>query len=737
MVAVAVLAGCGPAATHPTATPKTVAAFTGPHAKVDSEEEYTSTRSDYDALPLDAPARPSLRAALEAYLLRQATQALDGGHLEEAYEALKPALTLYDPEELIGAVKDPALAALAERTEQAFRRRGAHEEVTVSLIVQISLGDAPAAQRRYDELTSWLKSGGVTGSADEGAVIDGRERVIEDLESTARYWPSKFVVDTLTALYLDRQNGDGNLGLFNRKLRRGAELRDLIGGNQRVGLAYELTRLYLRISRPDDASVQLRKLAKQPGDDPTLRQLVDKWASPQATPSDAVLLGQVFIGQGRDDRDVALRVCKDAQKRFPQSGELALWAGKFAFSLEQIGTALRYFELAVKADPQKLEGWEALAKLYQTRLAQVVSDENLNVGELEKQLKRVESFHADALKRFPDKPIRPSMADALFEVGRGYYNAGRLADAEKYLERTIAMSATPQALELLGQIRLKKGQPADSATLFQRATGTAKGDKGDQLWWRAKLRRQLADALDQTDAKAAVEERKAALSDWDVLIGFGLTPEALAESGLEKAKLFYQLGDRDASLDAFGKAIDAAPDRGSTYADVIAYLVTRGELEDALDAYHRALGRNEVSDYLKVYCSLWIVDLARRAGQPEDPLATAYLKSTDGGKWFDDLARWATGRQSEQQLLTRADTPARKAESAFYRAMRLVNAGKLEDARVLWKQVLDTDMMAFFEYDMATFYLKNGGAPSKPILKSKPREDRPAPRAGRPPDGSI
>src|SRR4051812_28140584 len=62
LLAVAVLAGCGPAATHPTATPKTVAAFTGPHSKVDSEEEYTSTRSDYDALPLDAPARPGARA---------------------------------------------------------------------------------------------------------------------------------------------------------------------------------------------------------------------------------------------------------------------------------------------------------------------------------------------------------------------------------------------------------------------------------------------------------------------------------------------------------------------------------------------------------------------------------------------------------------------------------------------------------------------------------------------------
>ena len=52
------------------------------------------------------------------------------------------------------------------------------------------------------------------------------------------------------------------------------------------------------------------------------------------------------------------------------------------------------------------------------------------------------------------------------------------------------------------------------------------------------------------------------------------------------------------------------------------------------------------------------------------------------------------------------------------------------------KEVVDTDMMAFFEYDMAAFYLKLGAPPSAPLLKSKPSERRP-PAPVRPPDGSI
>jgi tetratricopeptide (TPR) repeat protein len=221
-----------------------------------------------------------------------------------------------------------------------------------------------------------------------------------------------------------------------------------------------------------------------------------------------------------------------------------------------------------------------------------------------------------------------------------------------------------------------------------------------------------------------------------------LRREVLAESYIEEGKLLYQLGEREQSLEALRRGIDTAPEAGSSYADVIAFLVPRGELDEALDAYHRALGRNEVTDYLKVYCSLWIVDLARRAGQPEDPLALAYLRSADGAKWYDDLARWATGREEEKKLLSRADTPARRAEASFYRAMIALGAGRVDEARTLWKAVLETDMVAFFEYDMAAFYLKLGSAPTKPLVPIRPvSAPKPRPPARtptrRPPEGSI
>ena len=51
-----------------------------------------------------------------------------------------------------------------------------------------------------------------------------------------------------------------------------------------------------------------------------------------------------------------------------------------------------------------------------------------------------------------------------------------------------------------------------------------------------------------------------------------------------------------------------------------------------------------------------------------------------------------------------------RAELYFYRAEQLLAEGKLEQARELWRKVMDTGMMAFYEYDMAAFDLRSGPA---------------------------
>lgn len=712
----------------------------GPRVHVATEDEYASIRADYDALAVENGSRPRLRRALTDYLSSQLEKALRSGQPDEAFEPFQQMLTLYDPAEIRGQVDAPALHAAAQRMEAALQRQGAHQQVLTALCVERSTSRPESAVNgRYQLLIDWLKSGGPAEDDERGMwTKDGVARVIADLEAVAQVWPSDFVVAQLTALYLERA-----VLAADPKATSTRDLHSLVHQARNVSPALYLTRLYLRVSRPGEGLTFVRKLAGKNGEDDQLRGLLERLVNPTSQPSEAIAMASLFAQTDRDDREVALRICRDAARRFPSSAESRLCAGQLALSLERMVIAQKNFEEAIKIEPTRREAWEALARIYQARLFQMASDENLDVRGLEPQLTKVRIFHEEAERRFPDRPLRPSLGGAIYEVGRGYYNAGRLEDARRTLERSLASGPNVPALELLGQISLKKGEAVQAVALFAKAAAVMpRSDQAERLFTQARIQRQLGDASEAAGNPSAAETaRKSALDDWEALSALGLTPEGSAEAGIERAKLLYALGDRDASLRALEKAIDVAPDRGSTYADSIAFLVARGELEEALDAYHRALGRAEVTEYLKVYCSLWIIDLARRAGQPEDPLAAAFLKSTDGTKWYDDLARWATGRQSEKALLEKADSPGKRAEASFYLAMRASAEGKAAEAQALWREVLRSDMLAFFEYDMASLFLKLGAAPTTPMLKSRPSASRPKTPLGdrrpRPPEGSI
>jgi tetratricopeptide (TPR) repeat protein len=677
------------AATAPTAT-----------VKIGSEEEYALVHAGFDVLPAGDPRREATRRGLEGYLIAEARRELGAGRPDAAWEAFQRALSLWDAADLAAPPPDEPFVVAAADLERQLGRRGAHREALTALAVQIALrpGDAEA-RGRFDRIVRWLRG-------EHGCEGIGCERVIEDLEATVSLWPSPFVVEQLAGLYWARQQGGGAGGEDAREAA--GHLDQLIAGHAAARTGVDLARLYLRVSRPEAALEALRKLGGQPGDDPQLRESIERYLSTEARPLDAIAVAAQFA---RDpaNRAVGERVCIDAAHRFPAAAEPQLCVGEVAMQLEQVTVAIQAFERAVAISPDKREAWEALARLHQARLFQLVGDERTD--ELEAYMKKVEAFHAEARKRFAAEPLHTSLAGALFEVGRGYYNAGRVDGAVRYLQRSLAIEPTPYAAEQLATIEIKRDRGPEAKALLDVALGqvSVRLRGAQQTYWLAKLHRSLGDTLDGLgDPRGAEEARRSSLAAWLVLLSQRQGPlgaDELSEAELERGKLLYQLGERDRAIAAFERAIDVGSERGSTYADVLSFLVPRGERGEALDAFHRVLGRGGISEYLKVYCSLWIVDLDRRSGEAEDPLARTFLESVDGGKWYHDLARWATGRESEAELQAHADTPSKQAESSFYRAMRRLEDGRTDEAQALWRKVIETRMMAFFEFDMASYYL--------------------------------
>jgi tetratricopeptide (TPR) repeat protein len=480
------------------------------------------------------------------------------------------------------------------------------------------------------------------------------------------------------------------------------------------------------VRKAAEAEQALARIVDQPGDDPMLRGLIKRFRK-AAEPKDVIDLAKYFIREDPSDREVAMRVCLVGAEKFPKAAEPRVCAAEMAVSTmaARAPMAIKLLAEAVKLAPQDRGPAETLVKLRFLRLQTRLGEEREKVDAAVPEADDLVKLIGEEEQKLGGKPFEPSAGDVWLELGQGYFNAGAPREAEEYLRRALEKRPAWKAFHYLGLIRLKHRQLEEALSLFDRALGAQTRSLQEAIDLRAQVLRDKAEALERSgktgDAKSA---RETALEAWMQLLALVQTPNDAARIQLEAGKLMYELGHKRDAIDAFEKAIDFAPQRPETYADVIAFLVPRGHLSEALDAYHRALGRADVTDYVKVYASLWVIDLAERQKEAPDPLAETYLRTVDGNRWFYELARWRSGRMSWRDLIGKADTPGKQAEAYFYQAQRLLSSGKDDEARELWKKVIATDMMAFFEFDMADYYLRKGAPRKAPPIPPADRPDK-------------
>jgi lipoprotein NlpI len=92
------------------------------------------------------------------------------------------------------------------------------------------------------------------------------------------------------------------------------------------------------------------------------------------------------------------------------------------------------------------------------------------------------------------------------------------------------------------------------------------------------------------------------------------------------------------------------------------------------------------------------------------------------------LARYGRGQLQFEELIARANDRGERAEAYFYEGLKRWRLGDIEQAKKLMHKVLDTEMMGFFEYDMALAYLEWGDLPRNarpPLVHSSQAETVP------------
>lgn len=678
-----------------------------PPIDLTDDDDLGRARAQYDALPIDAPERDARRKELITAYLAKIEHARDSR--DDQFRRFRELIALWRAEELADPQKAPAdldlVVPQAERTFKDASTTGLDVQAVTALAVLVSAQPDKHEQheKTWKDILAYTNDLAVA-EAGPGAE---RSRAIEALENATQAFPSRWAGDKLVELYLARQ------AAIMKAINSGTKA-NVVGAHKDPGVmrpVWNLTRAYARQHRIADAADAVDKLAGQFGDEPELRKRLRTAISPDAKGPDVIALMAAFLPAREGDEGdagAAFAVCEDGAARLPKAVEPRKCAAEIGRVTERVPLAIRWAEDARRVEPNDHDVGEILARLYVVRMADLLAAER--VDQAKKRMQEIEKFFADAGTRWKDKPLDVTLADAYLAYGRGLYNLGEVEEGVAALDHAQKLAPSPAITEELAIVALKTGRYADAERGFTAAANQPRSTPIDTAFDGNRLRRFAGEAASLQGDKARAQTMwKRTLGAWSEVLTASINPRARAVAYTELGRVFDDLGQRDKSLDAMAKALDADPDQPGIYGDVIAFLATRSQYDEARDAYHRALGRPDVTEYLKVYTSLWIIDQARIAKRDVDAGAQEYLTGVaNGGKWYHQLARFKLGKLPYQQLLAKADTRGKRAEAYFYQAMAEYAGGHRGEAERLLHDVVATRMLGFFEYDMARYYLNNG-----------------------------
>jgi tetratricopeptide (TPR) repeat protein len=755
----------GPAAaptlTEPARALARQAAGLGP---IQFEEDFLEARFVYQALPLELPERRALRQRMLGYLLgpleaidvasvrRAAGDIGANDDLDRVFESLKDALELFAPRELWAAkgaafsAEERRLLALGARRVMALHGpQGAEAPVALALYTLATL--EPSSREwpeRLDALLSWLDRGAQIAMSQGGP--RNAASAVEVLEGVVGSWPAPAPVERLGRLYAERQEKMATL--LRRPLGapppRAAIGELLLEGEAVQNTAVNIVTAYLRAGQIERAAQRAKDVAGRPGDDPELRQLLEAAARARPARNDLLALARRFLprmellggtSNDRVDPVAAFRVLEVALAERPADPELLVLASRVARFLPAHALALRLLEEALpareRAGAKREELIDLATEILDLSFAKL--RRLLHPDRIEPAVREAEELHrrfAETRRRFGIDRLKLRDEDIDLELARGLVEAGLVDRAEALFERATRGGDIDAEVALqMGNLALKRGDFARAtkvlADALERHRAEAPTPKTiPHVEAEGKLARALGTAHEMAgQIEAARTAWKLALRSWETLMVEHMrrrNAHDAAEATMEVARLQYMLGNQSEGLQKFLEGLEQSESRYESYIDAVSFLVQQGDTDGALDIYRRALSKpsRTVPEEHKVYTSLWILDLTRRAGRGADASAEAFLRSIDArtvhlrphrvSAWYRLLVRYAIGRLSYDELLPQADTAGKKAELYFYEAMKRLSEGRSDDAHLLWNKVIETKMFSFFEYEMASRYLRTG-----------------------------
>lgn len=644
-------------------------------------------------------ARDQLRGEVAAALAKRIGEAIVEDRSFAAAQLLDQLTWMWQADPAAVGTGLAAHAGLLKQLRTMFAKSGALEPAIQALVLLAEIEPEQRKERvaEIDEILAF---------ADELAIADNgpaavRAQPIQLLQPTALALPLPWLVDRYVAMLVERQRSIQQL-----IDKQGASLQLVRAHHDILTSSRRVANVLARAGRATEIHAALTKL-KGLGTERELSARAEILAAQPTARAYAELAEELRVDDHAPDSAAALAVCTSGLAKFPGDIALAIAAAGDAKTLGRVDQAIALYEQALRgADDVDSAAALRLGKLYGERIQRLAGGGRPRAAH--EAWRGVLAFTAQTAKDHPHMVWQQTAAIAESALGRGLASQGLLGDAKDALEASLERAPSIDAYETLTTIDVQTQRFA-SATEWAKSGLAMLGDKstGDR-YRRAKLERIEGDALRGLGQRKEAGARYLdALRTWASLGESKELPRTVAaERLLDSGRAMLGMGDPDPAVDLVIRAVDIDADTADIAAGAVAVLIEAGRYRDAVDAYHRGLGAN-LTDFTKIYMSLWIAGEAKRIGEPLDRLAADYLTSRQGDTWYEMLARAATGRLPYPVLRAAATTGPRQAELAFYTAVLELDPASTTPAakKRLFAQVLAAKVVLDAEYDLARRYL--------------------------------
>jgi tetratricopeptide (TPR) repeat protein len=655
----------------------------------------------YRGLNPSDPQRAEVRGRLVRYLLEEAERAHAADEYDAAVEKLARVSSLYLPSELETGLA-PETLSLAKYLRRQGEPRGDEARVLSALWIEKKLEPGnPEPKQQYDMLRRWSDE----ARQNLGGVGEHLSGLIQVMSEHARLTPAPEVIDTLANIYAERrQELVKALGSDGESPPAPGELsfqdyREATMALSRAPL--DIAGVYLVHDDFTSALARLRQLDTVTGLEPRIRTVVEIVADQKPEAPDALLaLSRAYVEAS--EHDVARALCIYGVRTFPADARFPQCLGRIAAGDDDYAEATTDYTEAIALAPEERELYdEALEVLANLMRGEMFDSDPSETRALAEQARAILT---ERMQRWPDVAPPVAVEELELAVGLAEMSAGNVEQARVHFQASLDKRETTRALIQLGQLYSRLGDYEQATKYLRRALDRTTQRDADETRLKAQILEQVGD-VERARGQGVAARRvySEALGLWDGALRPSDEAPQKAFSQIRRGVLLTRLDRAKDAADAFELAMQAAPDNRETYAQILSFLVVSPPQPDLADAIlSRAQRQLSLDPEWKTYFSLWVKAIAGRARvAPSGDVERLLSRLSRSDAWWGHLAQFGLGGIDYERLTGLAKSRGERTEADFYEGVRRAGVGDLAGARTLFKAVVDSQMVGFYEFQMA------------------------------------